>query len=268
MKQFSVRIVFTVLIASMLLTACAGMVAQSPTPAPTAAPTGTPDPCSQELLALEVQEMHKIMREFDDAFTLAASTAREALLTQIAELQRIRREAEDFPAPVCLRPLKELQLVHMNTVIQTMLAFVSGAQEDVVSQGLNVSRQLHNQYMVEMVRLLGTPPEQENVIPFFGTPAPTGIGTPIGTISPTSTVPVVNNTGLVGVNMRSSPSLDAQSIGTLEVGQSALALGVSTDGYWVMVEVPGLPGQVGWVYGALVSLSGPVASLPVISNSP
>ena len=267
MKQFSARIVFTLLIASMLLTACAELVAPSPTPAPTAAPTGTPDLCSQELLAVQIQEMHKIMREFDDAFELAANSAGEALLSQIAELQRIRREAEDFPAPVCLRPLKELQLVHMNTTIQTMIAFVQGKSE-VVGQGLNVSRQLHNQYMVEMARLLGTPPEQENVIPFFGTPAPTGVGTPIGTISPTSSVPIVTNTGLVAVNMRSSPSLDAQSIGNMEVGQSALALGVSTDGYWVMVEVPGLPGQVGWVYGALVSLSGPTLSLPVITNSP
>ena len=268
MKQLSARIVFTGLIASMLLTACAGMVAPSPTPAPTTTSTGTPDPCDQELLAVEIQEMHKIMREFDDAFDIAANSSGEALLSQIAELQRIRREAEDFPAPVCLRPLKELQLVHMNTVIQTMLAFVQGKGEDVVGQGLNVKRQLHNQYMVEMARLLGTPPEQENVIPFFGTPAPTSVGTPIGTINPTSPVPVVNNSGLVGVNMRSSPSLDAQSIGTLEVGQSTLALGVSTDGYWVMVEVPGLPGQVGWVYGALVSLAGPTSSLPVITNSP
>jgi hypothetical protein len=59
----------------------------------------TPDPCSSALIEPVVQKVHSHMREFDDAALLASNTPREQLSNSIANLQRIRREAEDEPIP-------------------------------------------------------------------------------------------------------------------------------------------------------------------------
>jgi len=67
--------------------------------------------------------------------------------------------------------------------------------------------------------------------------------------------------------MRLTPSLDGQTVGMLAVGQSALALGQTDNGAWIMIEVPSQPGQTAWVYTALVQSSGP-GPLPVINAAP
>ena len=252
---------------ALLLAACSG-AAPSATPSPippTATVTATPDPCASENRAAEVQSIQRLMREFDDAYAVALSTSRDQMSSAVSELQRIRREAEDYDAPACLMPLKELQLVQMNTVIQTMLAFMGGADKDKVNQGLSLARQLHNQYMLEMSNLLGT---IVVAIPtstlLAGTPAPTESGT---TPTATAGVPIVTNPGPVAVDVLAAPSLESQRLGALDVGQSALALGYSADGFWIMIEIPGQQGQTAWVYAALVQVSGP-GGLPVIVATP
>ena len=73
----------------------------------------------------------------------------------ITDMQRIRREAEDQAFPACLETLKRHQLAHMNSVIDTLIAFVSGADADTLNQGMAAARDEYDQYTFEMARLLG-----------------------------------------------------------------------------------------------------------------
>ena len=118
-------------------------------------PSSTPDPCAGENLKIEVGKVTQLTRSFDAVSTLASNTPREELNTPISELQRIRRDAEDQKVPVCFETLKNLQIAYMNAVIQTLIAFIGGANQQSISQGVNLSRQLHNQYLVELARILG-----------------------------------------------------------------------------------------------------------------
>jgi hypothetical protein len=109
------------------------------------------------------------MREFDDAATLASSVPQAQLNVSIADLQRIRRAAEDEVIPPCLADLKGYQLNHMNSVINTLLAFLrssdplsidcaeiqANTEEEAVCQNIALARQQHDQYLVELGRILG-----------------------------------------------------------------------------------------------------------------
>jgi hypothetical protein len=128
---------------------------ESQQPVDSSTATLTPDACSPGQIEAEVQKVHKHMREFDDASILASSTPREQLSGSIADLQRIRREAEDETIPACLTDLKTNQVQHMNTVINTLIAFMGGADQQSLDQGIGLARQQHDQYTLELARLLG-----------------------------------------------------------------------------------------------------------------
>lgn len=69
------------------------------------------------------------------------------------------------------------------------------------------------------------------------------------------------------INVRSGPSATFYPrIGILMRGQSAPALGRSEDGQWIQIRYPGVPGGVGWVFAANVTLSS--QSLPIIPAPP
>jgi hypothetical protein len=95
------------------------------------------------------------MREFDDASQLASNTPIQQLPDIISDLQRIRRDAEDTQIPACLGTLKTHQLNHMNLMIQTLIAFVGGASQEELKNGLEMARKEHDLYSLEIVRLLG-----------------------------------------------------------------------------------------------------------------
>ena len=146
----------------------AGCGSPAATPAPTepeavatstraaSSPTSsTPDPCSLPQLEIEVQNVHRHMREFDDAAILASNVAREELGDSIAQLQRIRREAEDEPIPSCLTQLKTYQVQHMNSVISTLIAFMGGTDQQSLDRGIALAREQHDQYTLELARVLG-----------------------------------------------------------------------------------------------------------------
>lgn len=144
----------------LALSACVALPTTSteaPTLVPSQAPTitSTPDPCAPENVEVEVQKVHRYMREFDDASSLAASRPREELADAIAELQRIRRETEDQLTPGCLADLRTFQVSHMNTVINTLIAFMGQNDQQVVDQGIALARQQHDRYTLELARLLG-----------------------------------------------------------------------------------------------------------------
>jgi len=119
----------------------------------------TPDPCARPQVEQEVQKVHKHMREFDDAANLASNIAREQLSDSIADLQRIRREAEDELIPECLTKLKTYQIQHMELVIGTLIAFMGGTtDQQTLNQGIAAAGNLHDQYVTELARLLGLTP--------------------------------------------------------------------------------------------------------------
>jgi hypothetical protein len=117
--------------------------------------TTTPDPCSPPQIQENVQKVHRHMREFDDASELASHISRDQISSSIADLQRIRREAEDEIIPACLTNLKTYQLQHMNTVIQTLLTLMDGADPQSIDQAMAIGRQQHDQYVLELARVLG-----------------------------------------------------------------------------------------------------------------
>jgi len=145
----------------LILTACANQNIANGQPSatiePTIIPTFTPDPCSVENLSTSIKEVNDLMREFDDIAKLAASVTREKVPELVSEMQRIRREAEDHKTPICLSTLKAHQITHMNTFIDTLIAFIGGAQAEALTDGINRAGQEHDLYTLEVARLLGIP---------------------------------------------------------------------------------------------------------------
>lgn len=132
---------------------------------PSATLTFTPDLCSPENIKTEVEKVHRLMREFDDASLLAANMPREQLHDSIAGLQQIRRKAEDEKVPICLAKLKQSQLTHMNTVITTLVSFMGNGDQETITQGIQTARQQHDEYYLEMARLLGVTVVPATIMP-------------------------------------------------------------------------------------------------------
>jgi uncharacterized protein YraI len=68
------------------------------------------------------------------------------------------------------------------------------------------------------------------------------------------------------INVRAGPGTAYPKVGVLLAGQQAPAKGVSLGGEWIMIEYPGIPGGVAWVYSALVDVS--PGQLPVVEPPP
>ena len=184
MKKDFLLVIFTFIL-TVALASC-GTPATPPatlpaaaTPLPTdtqSAPptiTATLDPCGAGQIEDAVQKVHKHMREFDDASTLASSTPREQLSSSVANLQRIRRDAEDEKVPPCLVDLQKYQVAHMNTVIGTLIAFIGGADKTSLEPGIALAQQQHDQYTLEFARLLGL-----TVVPAAPPSSPSATPTP------------------------------------------------------------------------------------------
>lgn len=263
--KISRPLIFWILISvSVLLASCGSK--ETPTSLPTLPSTSTPDPCAPDNIKTEVDKVHKFMREFDDASLLAANTPRNQISIAISDLQRIRRDAEDRKVPSCLDTLKDKQLLHMNTVITTLIGFMGGADQKTVNQGIATARQQHDEYTIELARLLGMTIVPNTAPPILNqTPAPT---TPLANKTSTQVSLSVTNSGPAIANLRSLPMLGAKTIGSLEVGQTTRALAQSSDRAWILVEFPGKQGQTAWVYASLVNLSGSQATLPMVTPTP
>ncbi len=176
MKRRFLAIILPVFVLVAGIAGCIGTPAATPTTTEvpvTPTVSATLDPCAPGQIQAEVQKVHKHMREFDDASMLASNMQRDQLGDAIARLQKIRRDAEDESIPGCLANLKTYQVSHMNSVINTLTAFMGGSDQKLVDQGISIARQQHDQYTMELARLLGL-----TVIP-AGT-----AGTPIETQTP------------------------------------------------------------------------------------
>lgn len=166
--------------------------------APTATPrdtgipttTATPDVCAPANVQPVALEFNGFAREFDDYRAIAENTPSQDLAEPIANLQRIRREAEDFEIPICLVSLRELQLSYMNTFIDaliTLYSFNTDSQQltqqqynelftqmsVTVNQQISLAFQYYDQYLDEMARIMGvTRVPSPTVAASTETPAP------------------------------------------------------------------------------------------------
>lgn len=135
---------------AFILSACGGKESVvSPTT------TQTMDLCASNNINTAIKSINDLQREFDDISLLASNVTRDQLPELITEMQRVRREAEDQSTPTCLATLKSHQLAHMKTVIDTMIAFVGGADVATLNNGIAQAGQQHNLYTLEMARLMG-----------------------------------------------------------------------------------------------------------------
>ena len=155
-------------ILGLILSACANRESTAETIA-----TQTADPCSSANMSASIKPVNDLQREFDDASLLASNVSREQLQALISEMQRIRRAAQDQAVPSCLATLKSHQLAHMKTVIDTMIAFVGGADTSTLNNGVAQAGQEHDLYTLEMARLLGL-----TLVPVTNAPTPSGTQSP------------------------------------------------------------------------------------------
>lgn len=74
-----------------------------------------------------VDQLNAIESRWDDAHTLASSTARIALATPVGELQNVKRDLEKLEVSECLIPAKEALSSYMNSNIANFLSFMADA---------------------------------------------------------------------------------------------------------------------------------------------
>ena len=90
----------------------------------------------------------------------------------------------------------------------------------------------------------------------------------VPTVTSTPTGPIIKVTYPEQINVRSGPSSFLYTaIGVLLTGETAPALGRSSGGDWIQIHYDGVPGNIGWVYAPLVSLTAN-ASLPIVEAPP
>ncbi len=90
---------------------------------------------------------------------------------------------------------------------------------------------------------------------------PTVTGTPSGIM-----ITVRADADQQQINVRSGPGTFYDKVGVLLVGQQAPAKGRSAGGEWILIEYPGVPSGIGWVYAPLVSLT--PGELPIVEAPP
>lgn len=72
-----------------------------------------------------IDQLNAIENRWDDAHTLASSTARIALATPVSELQDIKRALVKLEVSECLTPAKEALNSYMNSRISNFLSFMA-----------------------------------------------------------------------------------------------------------------------------------------------
>ena len=129
MKKQLIFLFTLTLIATLVISACGSpeqativptqvvnTVEATEPPPPTA--TSEPDPCAPENISTEVEEVHKLMREFDDASLLASNTPIEQLNPSIAFAAIITAAPARFAAhsPQCGRSTCSRLFGHLKAI--------------------------------------------------------------------------------------------------------------------------------------------------------
>lgn len=114
--------------------------------------------------------------------------------------------------------------------------------------------------LITLLGLLWSFPASAGVNPQQPTVAlATVTGTPVG-------VTIIVKMDQDHINVRSGPNVQYANVGVLLAGQEVPAKGRSVGGDWILIEYPGAPGNLGWVYSPLVDTKG--GSLPVVEPPP
>jgi len=69
-------------------------------------------------------------------------------------------------------------------------------------------------------------------------------------------------------NVHVSPGLSSRTVGVFNQGSQAEVVGRTADSVWLEIRYPQpqAPNGVGWVFADLVSLSSPIANVPVVAS--
>jgi hypothetical protein len=261
------------MVVSILLAACG---VPTPPPAPTATPlpsatsspvgmlTPTPDLCSPAELPKSVSLINFYVKQFEPYASLANIATQEQLRQLLDPMQSIRAATQRQPVPPCLIDLKHDALLWMDTTLQVVSALqaqacatsAARAQLEACSTSLAAggtqAKKYNDAYAAELARLAGITPVAPSATP---------------ALTSTPVVVMVINPGPNPVNLRTFPSLTSQAVGSLAANVSATALGKTTTGDWLLVEIPGQPGKHAWVYASLVEfINGNAAALPVVAH--
>lgn len=276
MKNRAILCIMACALFISVLTGCSGQipatviveVTQPPAPTSIAATiTSTPDMCAPNNVTKEVQKVHDLMREFDDINFIANVTPQQNLSPLILELLGVRRKAESVEVAVCVTALQVSAVNYMNVVISYLANFMGGSERDAINQQITSSQNLRIVYEAELARLIGA----TYIPPATITPAPTSETQE----TPTAAVPAVTgpeviakNVGNTPANLRDAPSFEALKVGELAIGDSARALARTPAGDWILIQFPGVPNNLAWVYSNLVQLDAPFSDLPVVAPAP
>lgn len=119
------------LVLIIALTGCStGESAGTPTPVPSPTPTYCTTRDNERVADL----IEEFIDEWDDAFTLASSTSRMNLNSQIAELQRIRRNVNRQDWPTCAQAAQRSMVAAMDSSIDGFIAFMAQEPEATVNR--------------------------------------------------------------------------------------------------------------------------------------
>ncbi|HEX8993542.1 MAG TPA: hypothetical protein VF784_17820 [Anaerolineales bacterium] len=260
----------------VLLAACAAVTPSAatatPQPSATSSPvstlTPTPDLCSPALLPQSVSLVNFYVKRFEPYTSLASYAPQSQYPALISAMQDIRDATQRQVVPPCLIELKHDALLWMNTSIQALstiqsqpgcMAGAPMAQKEAcgtaIAAGSIQARNYNDTYAAELARLAGITP----AAPSATAAAPALTSTPL--------VVMVINPGPNPLNLRAFPFLTSQAVGSLAANAAAIALGKTTNGEWLLVEIPGKPGQHAWLYASLVEFtSGKAGDLPVVAH--
>lgn len=236
--------------------------------------TPTPDLCSPAAIPNSVSIINQYVKAFEKYESLAVQSIPPAALLQlIATMKDIRAATFAQPVPPCLVVLKHDALLWMDTTIQTLdtvqgnptcVPSAPAAQQQMCAATLSAggvqARKYNDEYAAELGRLIGV-----TLAAPGGTPGTPGSPQPEATSTPL--VVMVVNPGPNPVNLRSYPFLSAQTVGSLAANVGTIALGKTTNGDWLLVQIPGKPGKQAWVYATLVEFTnGNLGELPVTAH--
>ena len=86
-------------------------------------------------------------------------------------------------------------------------------------------------------------------------------------VAPAPGVTLAVNTVDVPLNVRAQPGTSAPVIGSLAPGTSLAAIGLNSDGSWILAHIPNL-GEPGWVFAGLVQVTaGDLSTLRLVETA-
>jgi hypothetical protein len=157
-------------ILALTLSSCGGSpeapVAVKPTiaPVPTAAPTAVPT--CQILAAGYIKQVEPLVREWDDAATLADNTPRVSLASQIEKLQDIQRRSEALQVPDCAATIQQSFIGQMSATNRAFVAFLGQKPQTTVDDLFAVAHEQQAIFKTEFPHLKADQPIAKSDPPF------------------------------------------------------------------------------------------------------